>query len=139
DGLARSRAGAPRRGPGDADRSDRAAHRRAGGGADGWARRVLRDRQRASRRMNALYDHFAALAARGVLPEIFQCAFFVRGLISVLLLAPLLGGLSHLVVARRLAFFSAALGQAALTGLTIGIVLGEPLNAAYGGIFGFCF
>jgi zinc transport system permease protein len=74
-----------------------------------------------------------------VLPEIFQYAFFVRGLISVLLLAPLLGGLSHLVVARRLAFFSAALGQAALTGLTIGIVLGEPLNAAYGGIFGFCF
>jgi zinc transport system permease protein len=43
------------------------------------------------------------------------------------------------VVARRLSFFSAALGQAALTGLTIGIVLGEPLNAAYGGILGFCF
>ena len=89
--------------------------------------------------MNALYDQIAALATRGVLPEIFQYAFFVRGMISVLLLAPLLGGLSHLVVARRLAFFSAALGQAALTGLTIGIVLGEPLNAAYGGIFGFCF
>jgi zinc transport system permease protein len=89
--------------------------------------------------MNALYDQIAALATRGVLPEIFQYAFFVRGLISVLLLAPLLGGLSHLVVARRLAFFSAALGQAALTGLTIGIVLGEPLNAAYGGIFGFSF
>ena len=31
-------------------------------------------------------------------------------------LAPLLGGMSHLVVARRLAFFIAALGQAALTG-----------------------
>lgn len=89
--------------------------------------------------MSALYDQLAALAARGAIPEIFQYAFFVRGLLSVLLLAPLLGGLSHLVVARRLAFFSAALGQAALTGLTIGIVLGEPLNAAYGGIFGFCF
>lgn len=89
--------------------------------------------------MSALYDHIAALAARGVLADVFQYAFFTRGLISVLLLAPLLGGLSHLVVARRLAFFSAALGQAALTGLTIGIVLGEPLNAAYGGIFGFCF
>ena len=89
--------------------------------------------------MNALYDQLAALATRGAIPEIFQYAFFVRGLLSVLLLAPLLGGLSHLVVARRLAFFSAALGQAALTGLTIGIVLGEPLSAAYGGIFGFCF
>ena len=89
--------------------------------------------------MTAFYDWLAALAARGTLPEVFQYAFFVRGLLAVCLLAPLLGGMSHLVVARRLSFFSAALGQAALTGLTIGIVLGEPLNAAYGGIFGFCF
>jgi zinc transport system permease protein len=89
--------------------------------------------------MTTLYEWLAGLATRGTLPEIFQYAFFVRGLISVLLLAPLLGGMSHLVVARRLSFFSAALGQAALTGLSIGIVLGEPLNAAYGGIFGFCF
>jgi len=90
--------------------------------------------------VNAMYSWLAALADRGTLPEIFHYAFFVRGLLSVLLLAPLLGGMSHLVVARRLSFFSAALGQAALTGLTIGLaVLGEPLNAAYGGIFGFCF
>ena len=89
--------------------------------------------------MTPLYEWLAALATRGALPEMFQYAFFVRGLLSVLLLAPLLGGMSHLVVARRLSFFSAALGQAALTGLTIGVVLGEPLNAAYGGIFGFCF
>jgi len=89
--------------------------------------------------VTTFYEWLAALATRGVLPEIFQYAFFVRGLLSVLLLAPLLGGMSHLVVARRLSFFSAALGQAALTGLTIGIVLGEPLNAAYGGIFGFTF
>jgi zinc transport system permease protein len=89
--------------------------------------------------VSALYEWLAALATGGRLPEVFQYAFFVRGLLSVFLLAPLLGGMSHLVVARRLSFFSAALGQAALTGLTIGIVLGEPLNAAYGGIFGFCF
>jgi zinc transport system permease protein len=89
--------------------------------------------------VSAFYGWLATLAARGTLPAIFEYAFFVRGLLAVLLLAPLLGGLSHLVVARRLSFFSAALGQAALTGLTIGIVLGEPLNAAYGGIFGFCF
>jgi len=89
--------------------------------------------------VSALYAWCAELAGRGVLPDIFQYAFFVRGLVAVLLLAPLLGGMSHLVVARRLSFFSAALGHAALTGLTIGLVLGEPLNAAYGGIFGFCF
>ena len=50
----------------------------------------------------------------------------------------MLGGLSHLVVTRRMAFFSAALGQAALTGVAIGLLLGEPLNAPYGGMFGFC-
>jgi zinc transport system permease protein len=85
------------------------------------------------------YAWLAALAERGTLPDAFRYAFFSRGLLSVFVLAPLLGGMSHLVVARRLSFFSAALGQAALTGLTIGIVLGEPLNGAYGGIFGFCF
>lgn len=89
--------------------------------------------------MTAFYAWLAELARQGTLPDTFQYAFFARGLLSVLVLAPLLGGMSHLVVARRLSFFSAALGQAALTGLTIGIVLGEPLNAAYGGIFGFCF
>jgi len=89
--------------------------------------------------VGALYAWLGALAERGTLPDAFRYAFFIRGLLSVLVLAPLLGGMSHLVVARRLSFFSAALGQAALTGLTIGIVLGEPLNGAYGGIFGFCF
>ncbi len=64
--------------------------------------------------------------------------FLQRGLAAVLLLAPLLGTLSHLVVARRLAFLSTALGQAALTGLTIGLALGEPIAAPYGGMFGFC-
>jgi zinc transport system permease protein len=37
-----------------------------------------------------------------------------------------------------MAFFSAALGQAALTGLSIALLLGEPLSAPYGGIFAFC-
>jgi zinc transport system permease protein len=68
----------------------------------------------------------------------FDYPFLVRGFLCVLLLAPLLGGLSHLVVARRLAFFSAALGQAAITGVCVGLLVGEPLNAPYGGMFGFC-
>ncbi len=85
-----------------------------------------------------LYAWAAELARAGWLPADFQYAFMVRGFLAVLVLAPLLGGLSHLVVARRMAFFSAALGQAALTGLSIGLLLGEPLNAPYGGIFCFC-
>ncbi|MBI3770718.1 MAG: metal ABC transporter permease [Deltaproteobacteria bacterium] len=88
--------------------------------------------------MSVLYEWLAGLAQDGRIPASLGYAFVVRGAIAVLLLAPLLGGISHLVVARRLAFLSTALGQAALTGLTIGLVLGEPLNAPYGGIFGFC-
>ncbi len=36
-----------------------------------------------------------------------------------------------------MAFFSAALGQAAITGVCVGLLIGEPLNAPYGGMFGF--
>jgi zinc transport system permease protein len=88
--------------------------------------------------MSAFYAWIAALAHRGALPHDFEYAFLVRGFLCVLLLAPLLGGISHLVVARRMAFFSAALGQAAITGVSIALLLGEPLNAPYGGMFGFC-
>jgi len=88
--------------------------------------------------MDRLYAFMAHQAAVGHLPHALGYAFVVRGLLAVAVLAPVLGGMSHLVVARRLAFFSAALGQAALTGLTIGLWLGEPLDAPYGGVFGFC-
>jgi zinc transport system permease protein len=88
--------------------------------------------------MSAFYQWIAGLAERGLLPSDFQYPFLIRGFLCVLVLAPILGGLSHLVVTRRMAFFSAALGQAALTGVAIGLLLGEPLNAPYGGMFGFC-
>lgn len=64
--------------------------------------------------------------------------FFVRALVAALLLAPLFGGLSHLVVARRLAFLSTALGQAALTGVTIGLALGEAPSSPYVSMLSFC-
>src|SRR6185437_9246806 len=88
--------------------------------------------------MDRLYAWLAALAAEGLLPDALRYPFVARGLVAVLLLAPLLGGMSHLVVTRRLAFFSTALGQAALTGLTLGLLAGEPLSAPYAGVFGFC-
>src|SRR5436190_15706060 len=88
--------------------------------------------------MTALYNWVGGWAQQGWLPSDFQYPFLIRGFLCVLILAPILGGLSHLVVTRRMAFFSAALGQAALTGVAIGLLLGEPLNAPYGGMFGFC-
>src|SRR5689334_7194033 len=69
--------------------------------------------------------------------NLFEFAFVRRGLLAACLIGPLLGGLGHIVIARRLAFLSAALGHASLTGLTIGLHLGEPIESPLGGIFGF--
>lgn len=88
--------------------------------------------------MDVFYGWIARQAQAGHLPADFQYAFLVRGVLCVLVMAPLLGGLSHLVISRRMAFFSAALGHASLTGLSIALLIGEPLNAPYGGIFAFC-
>lgn len=88
--------------------------------------------------MNAFYAWIGGLAQQGLLPSDFQYPFLVRGFLCVLIIAPILGGMSHLVVTRRMAFFSAALGQAAITGVALGLLLGEPVNAPYGGMFGFC-
>jgi zinc transport system permease protein len=88
--------------------------------------------------VTTFYGWIGGLAQRGMLPSDFQYPFLVRGFLCVLVLAPILGGVSHLVVTRRMAFFSAALGQAAITGVALGLLLGEPLNAPYGGMFGFC-
>jgi zinc transport system permease protein len=88
--------------------------------------------------MTSFYAWVGELAKNGTLPSDFQYPFLIRGFFGVLLLTPILGGLSHLVVSRRMAFFSATLGQAALTGVSIGLLLGEPLNTPYGGMFGFC-
>lgn len=88
--------------------------------------------------MSWLYTWWIDLAAALELPASFRYPFVARGVVAVLLLTPLLGGLSHLVVARRLAFASTTLGQAALTGLTIGVAAGQPLDQTYAAILGFC-
>jgi zinc transport system permease protein len=63
--------------------------------------------------------------------EALSFPFVQRALVAVVLAAPLLGLLSPVVIARRLAFFSAALGQAALTGVAIGAWLGEPVSSPF--------
>lgn len=88
--------------------------------------------------MSWLYTWWIALAKALGLSAELQYPFVARGVVAILLLAPLLGGLSHLVVARRLAFFSTTLGQAALTGLVIGVAAGQPLDDTYASILGFC-
>ncbi len=84
-----------------------------------------------------IYRWAAELAQSGWLPSIMAHPFMVRATLAALILAPVMGAFSPLVVTKRLAFFSSALGHAALTGLAIGILMGEKIDQAYGGIFGF--
>jgi zinc transport system permease protein len=84
----------------------------------------------------ALAVPLRALAERGVLPPAFAQLFLARALVGVVLVTPLLGALSVLVTARRLAFFSTALGQAAMAGVALGVALGEPVDAPWAGLFG---
>lgn len=80
--------------------------------------------------MNDAYEQLRqavqAWAAAGYLPETLAYGFVVNALLAGLLIGPVLGGLGTLVVVKRFAFFSEAVGHAALTGVAIGILLGEP-------------
>src|SRR5690606_18850762 len=61
-----------------------------------------------------------------------------NGFLSALVIGPLLGGMGTMVVAKRMAFFSQAVGHAALTGVAIGVVIGESYTAPYVSMFSFC-
>jgi zinc transport system permease protein len=86
----------------------------------------------------ALHGGLAALAREGWLPAPFEHPFMARGLLAALLTGPLLGALGTLVVARRLVFHTQAIGHAAPCGVALGVLLGEPLDAPYAGVYGLC-
>lgn len=92
--------------------------------------------------MNALFDNLRQLiqgaAESGVLPESLAFGFVINALLAGLIIGPVLGGLGTLVVVKRFAFFSEAVGHAALTGVAIGILLGEPYTGPYGSLFSYC-
>ena len=77
-------------------------------------------------------------ANAGYLPESLAYGFVINALIAGFMIGPVLGGLGTLVVVKRFAFFSEAVGHAALTGVAIGILLGEPYTGPYGSLFGYC-
>jgi len=92
--------------------------------------------------MEYIYDMIRAplmaMGEAGQLPDFFRYAFVVNALLCSFLLGPVLGGVGVMVVTKRMAFFSQAVGQAALTGVAIGVLLGEPITAPYASLFGFC-
>ncbi|MDO4682515.1 MAG: metal ABC transporter permease [Lautropia sp.] len=88
--------------------------------------------------LDGLHQALQGGVAAGWLPAMLHYGFVVNALLAGCLLGPLLGGLGTLVVIKRFAFFSEAVGHAALTGIAIGIMLGEPAANPYGSLFGFC-
>ena len=78
------------------------------------------------------------LASAGHLPESLAYGFVINALLAGIIIGPILGGLGTLVVVKRFAFFSEAVGHAALTGVAIGILLGEPYTSPYGSLFAYC-
>jgi zinc transport system permease protein len=88
--------------------------------------------------MEALYGVFAAAARDGALPDVLGHPFMVRALLAAILAGPLLGLLGALVLPRRMAFYTQTVAHATLTGVAIGLVLGEPLGGTWVGSYGFC-
>lgn len=78
------------------------------------------------------------MATNGYLPESLKYGFVSNAVLCALLIGPILGSIGTIVVAKRLAFFSAAIGNAALTGVAIGILLGESFASPYISLFAFC-
>lgn len=92
--------------------------------------------------MSALYDAIRALFMDGVdaglLNSMFLYEFVINGFLCALIVGPLLGAMGTMVVIKRMAFFSQAVGNAALTGVAIGVILGESYTAPYVSMFSFC-
>lgn len=78
------------------------------------------------------------LAYSDTLPAAFQYGFVINAIFCGLLIGPLLGGVGTMVITKRLAFFSQAVGNAAMTGVAIGVLLGESYSEPYFSMFGFC-
>ena len=66
--------------------------------------------------------------------ELLQWNFMRNALLAVLLMAPLFGIMSTMIVTGRMSFFSDALGHSAFTGIAIGCICGmaAPIWAAVG-------
>lgn len=92
--------------------------------------------------MTAFYEWIRGslqnLAYDGVLPLAFQYGFVINAVLCALLIGPMLGAVGTMVVTKRMAFFSQAVGNAAMTGVAIGVMLGESYTEPYVSMFSFC-
>jgi zinc transport system permease protein len=86
----------------------------------------------------AIREYLMNLAFEGTLPLSFQYGFVINALLCAFFIGPVLGGVGTMVVTKRMAFFSQAIGNAAMTGVAIGVLLGESYTEPYVSMFGFC-
>lgn len=59
-----------------------------------------------------------------MLTELLQYTFMKNALVAIIIITPLLGILGTMIVHKKMAYFSDALGHSALTGIAIGLVFG---------------
>lgn len=92
--------------------------------------------------MDSIYEAIRSLvvdaALEGTINFMFSYEFVVNAFICALIVGPLLGAIGTMVVIKRMAFFSQAVGNAALTGVAIGVIVGESYTAPYVSMFSFC-
>jgi zinc transport system permease protein len=91
--------------------------------------------------MDLVYDFIRnglqVLVQKGALPDEFKYGFVINSLLCACLVGPVLGALGTIVIVKRLAFFSSAVGNAAITGIALGILFGEPVSAPYVSLISF--
>ncbi len=88
--------------------------------------------------MEIIYEVISGWAKSGYLPGIFEHTFMIRGMLAAMIIGPVLGGMGTVVVTKKMSFFTQTIGNAALSGVAIGLLFGEPIEATYAGLYGFC-
>ena len=71
--------------------------------------------------------------------EMLRWEFMKNALLAILLMAPLFGILSTMIVTGKMSFFSDALGHSAFTGIAIGCIFGATLPTVVAVIFSVVF
>lgn len=71
--------------------------------------------------------------------SIFSYEFMRRAFVAILLISPLFGGVGTMIVQKRMAYFSDALGHSALTGIAVGVICGIGNTTISMVIFAVCF
>ncbi|MBP5305110.1 MAG: metal ABC transporter permease, partial [Lachnospiraceae bacterium] len=74
-----------------------------------------------------------------MISEMLKYEFMKNAFLAVLVITPLFGLLGTVVVSKKMAFFSDALGHSALTGMGIGVLLGIADTDLSMALFGVAF